>query len=42
MHFQAIQHGKGKLGLAALLEAFANDQWLVREWPTATSPAMSI
>ncbi len=27
-HFQAIHHGTDKLGLAALLEAFANDQWI--------------
>ncbi len=27
-HFQAIHHGTDKLGLARLLEAFANDQWI--------------
>ncbi len=27
-HFQAIHHGTDKLGLARLLEEFANDQWI--------------
>lgn len=28
MRFTAHHHGTNKLGLAALLEAFANDQWI--------------
>ncbi len=27
-HFTAHHHGTDKLGLARLLEAFANDQWI--------------
>ena len=26
--FRAVHHGDDKLGLAPLLEAFANDQWI--------------